>query len=114
MTLLDGCILNGFRKQRLHTRSSTEGKLVGTDGMSQLIFWTKLFLEAQCHKIKHNILCQDNKSAILLLENGKNSSTERTHALNICHFCLADQIEKENIKVEHYSTDNMVADCHSK
>jgi len=46
--------------------------------MSQLIFWTKLFMEAQGYKIKHSILYQDNKSTILLLENGKSSSTKHT------------------------------------
>jgi len=44
MTLRRGCILNGSRKQKLNTRSRTEAELVGADNMSQLIFWTKLFI----------------------------------------------------------------------
>jgi len=75
MTLGCSCILNGSHKQKLNTRSSTKAKLVGTDDMSQLVFWTKLFMEAQGCKIEHKVLCQDNKSAVLLLENGKRRIT---------------------------------------
>jgi len=111
MTLGHGCILNGSPKQ-------AEGKLVGADGMSQLIFWTKLFMKAQGYQIKHNVRHQDNKSTILLLENGMNSSTKRstkrTHALNIHHFYLTYQIKKGNVEVEHCHKDKMVADCYSK
>jgi len=81
---------------------------------NQLIFWTKLFLEAQGYKIKHNVLYQDNKSTILLLDDGKSSSTKRTHVLIIHYFYLTDQIEKGNIEVHYCPTDKMVADYHSK
>jgi len=114
MTLGHGAILNGSRKQKLNTRSSTEAELVGPDDLSPVIFWTKLFMEAQGYEIKHNILYQDNKSTILLLENGKASSSKRTRALNIRYFYLTDQIEKGNIEVHYCPTDKMIADYHSK
>jgi len=113
MTLGRGCTLNGSRKQKLNTRSSTEAKLVGADDMSQLIFWAKLFMEARGYEIQHNILYQDNKSTILLLENGKSSSSKRTCALNIRYFYLTDQIEKGNIEVHYCPMDKMVADYNS-
>ena len=43
-------------KQKLNTRSSTEGELVAANDMSTMILWTKLFMEAQGHEIKKNIL----------------------------------------------------------
>ena len=55
MSLERCCILNRSRKQQLNTCSSTEAKTVGADDMSQLIFWTKLFMEAQGCDIKHNV-----------------------------------------------------------
>jgi len=113
MTLGRGAILNGSRKQKLNTCSSTKAELVGPDDLSPVIFWTKLFMEAQGYKIKHNILYQDNKSTILLLENGKASSSKRTRALNIRYFYLTDQIEKENIKVHCCPTNKMIADYHA-
>ena len=71
-------------------------------------------MEAQGYEIKRNILYQDNKSTILLLNNGKKSSTRRTRALNIRYFFLTDQIEKGNLEVVYCPTDKMVADYHSK
>ena len=73
-------------KQKLNTRSSTEAELVGSDDMSIMILWTKLFMEALGYKIEKNILYQDNKSTILLEKNGKRSSGQRTRAFNIRYF----------------------------
>ena len=71
-------------------------------------------MEAQSYAIKQNILYQDNKSTILLLKNGKQSSTKRTRAINIRYFFLIDQIEKGNITVWYCPTEDMVADFLSK
>ena len=57
-------------KQKLNTRSSTEAELVAADDTTVMILWTKLFLEEQGYALEKNILYQDNKSAILLEENG--------------------------------------------
>ena len=102
------------RKQKLNTRSSTEAELVGADDMATMILWTKLFMEAQGYEIKKNILYQDNKSTILLENNGKRSSSKRTRAINIRYFFLTDQIEKGNLTVEYCPTTEMIADFFSK
>jgi hypothetical protein len=73
-----GVVQSVSRKKKLNTKSSTEAELVGIGNVSVMILWTKLFLEAQGYKIEKNILYQDNKSAILLEENGKKSSGKRT------------------------------------
>ena len=70
MTMGQGSIINVSRKQKLNTKSSTDAKLVAADDISVMILWTKLFLKAQGYKINENTLHQDNKSAILLEENG--------------------------------------------
>jgi hypothetical protein len=78
MTYGGGAAQSISRKQKLNTRSSTEAKLVGVNGVT-MILWMKLFMEAQGYEITHNILYQDYKSAIILLEtNGKKSSSKRT------------------------------------
>jgi hypothetical protein len=102
------------RKQKLNTQSSTEAELVGADDMSVMILWTKLFMEAQGYEIEKNILYQDNKSTILLEENGKRSSGKRTRAFNIRYFFLTDQIKKGNVQVEYCPTGEMIADFMTK
>ena len=66
------------RKQKLNTRRSTEAELAGAGDASVMILWTKLFMEEQGYPIEKNILYQDNKSTILLENNGKRSSGKRT------------------------------------
>jgi len=57
-------------------------------------------MEEQGYDVKENILCQDNKSTILLENNGKRSSGKRTRAINIRYFFLTDQVEKGNLRIE--------------
>ena len=53
-----------------------------------------MFMEAQGHHIEKNILYQDNKSTILLENNGKRSSSKRTRAFNICYFFSRTRLRK--------------------
>ena len=83
MTFGIGVVQSISQKQKLNMRSSTELELVGADDVAAPILWMKQFMEAQGYEIKKNILYQDNKSAILLEENGRKSSGKWTHALNV-------------------------------
>jgi hypothetical protein len=62
------------RKQSLNTRSSTEAELVAAGDAAGPMLWTKQFLQAQGYPVMHNVLYQDNKSAILLEANGRESA----------------------------------------
>ena len=79
-----------------------------------LILWMKLFMEAQGKNICDNIILQDNKSAILLEENGKKSSSKRTRVFNIHYFFVTDQVEKGNVTIQYCPTDNMIGDFMTK
>ena len=114
MSLGKGAAKAMSKKQKINTRSSTEAELIATDDVISQIIWTKLFLEAQGYEVKDNILYQDNKSAILLEENGKQSSGKRTRHLNIKYFYLTDQIEQGNVTVKFCPTDEMLADYMTK
>ena len=114
MTFGRGALQSISRKQKLNTRSSTEAELVGVDDIAVMILWTKLFLESLGYVVEKNILYQDNKSTILLEENGKRSSGKRTRALNVRYFFMTDQIERGNVVVEYCPTDDMIADFMSK
>jgi len=58
-------------------------------------------MEAHRWDVKENIFYQDNKSTILLENNGKHSFGNRTRAVNICYFFLTDQVEKGNLRIEY-------------
>ena len=86
MTLGKGGIYGTSTRQRINTRSSTEGEPVGVNDAMPQILWTRYFLEAQGYDVKDSIIFQDNQSAILLEKNGKASSSKRTRHIKIRNF----------------------------
>ena len=109
MTFRKGAVQSLSKKQKLNTRSSTEAE-VGADDVATQILWPKHFMEAQGYMIEDNILHQDNKSTILLQENGRKSAGKQSRALNVRYFFLTDQVEKGNLRITYCPTDNMTAD----
>jgi hypothetical protein len=96
------------------TTSSTEAEIFGVhDAMSQVV-WFRYFLMAQEVKVSHNILFQDNKSAIILHKNGTASSSRNTRHINIRYFFIKDRIKAGEIEVIHCPSNEMVADFFSK
>ena len=77
MTMGEGAIQSASSKQKLNTRSSCKAELVAVDDMAHRILWSKLFMEAQGYRINKNILYQDNKSTIILHNNGRKSVGKR-------------------------------------
>ena len=55
-------------------------------------------MDSQGYPLEKNTMFQDNKSAILLETNGKQSAGKRSRALNVRYFFLTDQVEKDNYK----------------
>jgi hypothetical protein len=114
MSLGCGSLYSIARKQKLNTTSSTEAELVGVHDVMSQIVWTRYFMLAQGLKISHNILFQDNKSAILLEKNGVGSSSRSTRHINIRYFFIKDRIKSGEIEVEFCPTENMIADFFTK
>ena len=113
--ILMGSIVSLSRKQKLNTKSSTEAELVAANDISSLILWTQLFMEEQGYPIERNLLYQDNKSAILLEQNGKKSSSKRTrHKPEYQVFFLTDHHECGYIAIEYCPTDEMVGNYMAK
>ena len=81
-------------KQKLNTNSSTEADLFGLDDVLTQVIWTRYFLKEQGHMIQDNVIYQDNKSAIRLYKNGKQSSSKRTRHINIRYYFITDRIMK--------------------
>ena len=109
-----GCPINGSKKQKLNTDSSTIAKLVATHQFLPKTLWVPSFLAEQGHEVEGNVLHQDNKSATLLEKNRKRSSGKCTHAVNVRCFMITDQIEKGSSEVVCCPTDDMVGDYMTK
>ena len=109
-----GTVIGASAKQKLNTESSMTEELVGVDQVLPLILWVPLFMEAQGYRVEKNTIYQDNKSCILMAENGKRSSGKQTRALNIRYFYIMDQIERGNIEIKYCLTDEMTGDYMSK
>ena len=114
MTLGKGTIYGTSTRQKINTKSSTEAELVGVNDVLPQILWTRYFLEAQGYGITDSIVYQDNKSTILLAENGKASSGRRTRHINIRYFFVQDRIASGEMKIEYCPTKEMVADFFTK
>ena len=103
-------------KQKLNTRSSTESELVGVDDMMPIICWTRYFLLSQGYGIIEieNLLLQDNRSSILLEQNGRASSGKRTRHINIRYFFIMDRVNMKEISIDWCPTKKMVAEYMTK
>eukprot|EP00957_Ditylum_brightwellii_P185116 14096743-Ditylum_brightwellii.AAC.1 len=83
MTLGKGSPYSISTKQKINTRSPTEAELVGVNNAMSLIIWTHLFIQAQGYDITDNVVYQDNRSVILMENNGKQSGTKNTKHIEI-------------------------------
>ena len=114
MSLGNGIICSMSTKQKVNTRSSTEAELVGVDDIISKVLWTKLFIEAQGHKVTTNVIYRDNTSAMKLEANGKASSGKRTRHFNIKYFYITDLIERKEVQIKYCPSDAMLADYMTK
>ena len=58
-----------------------ETKLVGVDNTIPVVLWALYFIQAQGYNMIHALVYQDNKSTMLLENNGKMSSSKQTNIL---------------------------------
>ena len=114
MTMGKGSIFSTSCKQKINARSSTEAELIGINDVVGQILWTKNFLNCQGYDIETSIVHQDNKSAMLLEQNGILSSSKRTKHINVRYYFIKDYIDKKEIHVIYCPTEEMIADYFTK
>jgi hypothetical protein len=61
-----------------------------------------------------SLIYQDNKSAMLLEEFGRASSSKRTKHINVQYFFIKDKIQQGEVRLEHCPTEEMWADVNTK
>ena len=109
-----GLIHGKSAAQKLNTRSTTESELVGVSEYLPYNIWFCNFMGEQGYEITENILYQDNKSAILMEINGRNSCTGNSRHIGIRYFWVKDRVDKGKIKVQYLPTHLMLADFYTK
>jgi len=115
MSLGKGAAYSTSCKQKLNTKSSTEAELVAIDDTMGQILWTRNFLIGQGIRVTMATnIYQDNKSTILLAENGKGSSSRRTKHLDLRYFFVTDKIKKGDVKISYCPTHEMIGDFFTK
>ena len=114
MTMGQGAVQSISKKQKMNTRSSTEAELVATDDIIGQVLWTQNFLREQGIPVEKSTIYQDNKSAMLLEQNGRASAGKRSRHLDIRYFFITDRINKGDIEVKYCPTDLMTADYMTK
>jgi len=114
MTLEKCTAYSTSSKQKLNTKSSTEAELVAVDDSMAQVLWTRHFLAAQGEHVPTTTIYQDNKSTMLLAENGKTSSGKRTKHLNVRYFFVTDKIKKGEVKVAYCPTQEILGDFFTK
>ena len=58
--------------------------------------------------MEQNILYQDNKSTILLANNGRWSSSKRTKHIKSRYFFIEDKVDQGEVSIEHQPTNMML------
>lgn len=114
ISLRQGSTYSSSTTQKLVIRSSTECELVGVHDTLPQIPWTRNFLDAQGYKIKDTILYQDNKSSMLLEQNGRMCSTKRTKHIEVRYFYIKDRVANKEIRIEYCPTADMISDYFTK
>ena len=96
-----GILLTKCQKQKLNTKSTTEGEIVGVSDFFPNMISARMLLEEQGFTLKENILYQDNQIAIKIEKNGKRSSGQKTKHMNNRYFFIKDRLNTEEITVEY-------------
>lgn len=114
MTLGKGAVISSSTKQKTNSKSACESELIGVDDNISAMLWSLYFMQEQGVDITNVRLYQDNKSTILLENNGKMSSSKRTKHIKAKFFFITDRIEQGDVTVEWLPTDKMWVDINTK
>ncbi len=113
-TLGEGAVSSYSSKLKLNTQSSTETELVGADMYMPKILWSLYFMDSQGYDMEIIELYQDNKSAELLMKNGRFLSGKRTKHIKDKFFVINDRVDEGEIRIIHCPTEEMWADILTK
>ena len=109
-----GCPVNISSKQKIYTRSSTKAELVTINDAMALVLWCRLFIMGQGFDVHDNIVYQDNQSTLLLRNNSRHSSGNKTRHIEIRYYFITDHVKHKNIRLEYCPMEAMISDLLQK
>ncbi len=112
ISLGSGSIFSKSTKQKMVTKSSTEAELVAASDSIPTAFFIRDIIQSLGYPTRIQLF-QDNTSTIRLILNGESTSM-RTKHINVKYFHIKEKIEKNEVVLDHISTELMIADIHTK
>ena len=100
-------------KQKLVTKSSTEGELVAVSDYYPDVAQHRKFLEAQGYQLGEVVIYQDNQSTISLMKKGHGASNRSRH-INIRYFFMKEREASGEVRIVYKPTGGMLADILTK
>jgi hypothetical protein len=110
----EGVGVFSFNTTKIEHQEFDGSEVGGGDDRMPQILWTRYFLEAQGYEVRENKIYQDNQSAMLLENNGRGSSSQRTRHINIRYFFVTDRIKANEVSVEYCPTGEMNGEFFTK
>ena len=92
--------MSGSWRQKLKIGGSTKAEIIGIDDALKHIMWGLYFIQAQGYEFKKDILMQDNRSTILMANNGRFSCSKRTKHIKNRYFMIRYKIEKGEVTIQ--------------
>ena len=110
-----GAVYASSTKSEINTVSSTEIEVMSVGEKLPKHLWFRSFVVEQTGDPLHvHVLYQDNKSIILLQNNGRLSCQTGSKHIHIRYFFITDWIKQKEIRVECCPTGVMIADYFPK
>ena len=78
------------------------------------ICWNRYFIATQGYTINDNRLHQDNKSYIILEDNGKASIRKRTNQINLWYSFITNRVNNGEVSVVWHPKGNMIGEYTTK
>ena len=109
-----GAVHSESSKQKLNSKSSTEGEIIGFSDYLTIPIWYRYFMQAQGYKDVKGFLHQDNKSAMKIEKNAQMSMSRKTKHMEIRYFYVKDRVTGNNMSIRYCPTEKMIADFFTK
>ena len=109
-----GAVISSANRIKLNTPSSTETEIVAVGEKLTKFIWFRYLRKAQTGFAIEDVLYQNNRSSMLLENNGSYLAGKGSKHIHIRYFLTTDRIKKNRFKVMYCPTEEMIAGFFTK